>query len=260
VQHSASIADASHDSIRMALLSAIRWTVPPMNQVALALAWAGMVLAAIELTLRILGLHRFPLFRSGGASVYHMRERQRGAFRHRSTWIYNECGMRTDRPFVASPGAVIVLGDSVVDGGLRISQDEMLARGIEAAAPVEVFPLACHGWAMRNQIEALAALPGWRNCGALVWVLNPGDFDTIGQGGSAFSFPEHRPWLLSLWLLRRYLLRRRGSARQSDPSAWPTPDPALRSGNLERAQDVLRGFEGIIVIVHFPARENGRSR
>lgn len=209
-----------------------------------------VAVVAGEIVLRRAGFDAFPLYRRDPACVYRMAPDQSGLFRGRIAWRYNGAGMRSDADYVDLSGSTVIAGDSVVDGGLQLSQADTLAERLAAATGQPVRPVACHGWALANTLGALEALPAWRKADHLVLLLNPGDLDTIGEGESTLSFPTQKPALLAPFLAARTLYRRFGArtVRQSGV----TPDQ--REANRTRFAALGGSFAGTVTLVCLPYR------
>lgn len=211
---------------------------------------------SLEWIIRALGIHDFPLFVRDPASIYRMRSSQRGRFMKRHSWYYNRFGMRhMDEPDSLAE-AVVILGDSVVDGGNQLDQRQTLAALVAMRSQERVYPVACHGWAIMNELGALTAIPGWQNVKHLVWFINSGDIDTVGQGESEFSFPTRRPTWLFPWLVSRHIYRR-------NPRWWPwrrietatQSPPDVRTAAMEKIKEVVEQIAGSIIIVLYPMRD-----
>jgi hypothetical protein len=106
-----------------------------------------------------------------------MKASQRGHFLNRYQWAYDERGMRTKNYVSTLSGAVILLGDSVVDGGNYLTQSETLAERLQGAIGRTVYPIACHGWSIENELAALTSMPSWQNAEKLDPRAHRGDFD-----------------------------------------------------------------------------------
>lgn len=237
-----------------------------MTGVLAAVAVLVAVLLAIELSLRYRGFGSFPLFEHAEGSVYRMRPNQAGRFRRRHVWRYDANGMRNDQAPSSFAGTTLLIGDSIVDGGLRIDQAETLAAVAARLNGESFYTVACHGWALANSVAALTALPGWVGAKRLVFVLNTGDFDTINEMGSELSFPTRRPVWLTSWLVRRQALRRfrfyrRARAEsQGIASQAVDRDLELRATNLAAFRDLLAKYAGPVLLVRYPLRgENARA-
>ena len=241
----------------MAIVDLLDW----LQRVPSILIYFALLLVALsgaiaaDALIRLFGIGDFPLFARGGRSSYRMAANQRGCFRRRFDWRYDRHGMRTDANVSNLEGLTILLGDSVVDGGNTLDQRHTLAALASQCSGQTVYPVACHGWALCNELAALADMPGWMAARRLVWMVNTGDFDEICEGDNEFSFPTRRPlWLLS-WLVRRYLYR-------ANPRWWPmrrpsvvrTERPDLRQSALAAFALMAQRFSGEIIILRYPMR------
>jgi hypothetical protein len=214
---------------------------------------AALVMA--ELLIRWLGITSFALYTRDDQCHYRMKASQRGHFLNRYQWSYDERGMRTKNYVSTLSGAVILLGDSVVDGGSYVTQSETLAERLQEAIGRTVYPIACHGWSIENELSALTSMPGWQNAEKLILVLNRGDFNYTNEGASEWSFPSRLPLWSLPWLVCRQLYRRY-------PAWWPPERPAptaegvkrLRDQNLTRFKEVVEQFRGTVTILRFPLK------
>jgi hypothetical protein len=223
-------------------------------------AVSAAVLLGVELLLRSSGLGSFPLFEPAEHGVYRMRANQSGRFRRRIRWHYDAHGMRSDETPGSFAGTTLLVGDSIVDGGIRIDQDETLAATASRLSGESLYPVACHGWSLANGLLQLRELRGWSDTRRLVFVLNTGDLDSIAELGSELSFPTRRPIWLSLWLLRRHLSRY-ASARfhprlGRNGVVLPLTDrnEGLRASNLAGFKQLLAEYAGPVFVVRYPMR------
>lgn len=208
-------------------------------------------LAAGELAVRMAGLADFPLFAadSGG---YRMKADQAGTFRRRNAWRYDRFGQRTDRDVASLAGSCVVVGDSVVDGGNHVSQDETLAVQLGALLAEPVYPVGCHGWSLANELAVLRRLPGWNEAARLVFVLNTGDFDAVGTAESGFSFPQRRPLLVLPWLVLRKLYRNSAVGRLLGWRPPPRFDQAVRAAILADFAAAMAAYKGPVALLRYP--------
>lgn len=220
----------------------------------LALAALGLA----EALVRLLGLTRFPLYVADPACNYRMAPDQAGTFRRLTAWRYGAHGIRRDSTPESFAGAVLLVGDSIVDCSPHIDQQETLAACLERVLSRPVYPLAAPGWSLGNGLGALAALPGWDQASQIVLVLNYGDFDYDAEASSEFGFPMRRPWLASIWLVRRNLFLRGVSRRAAIEGTAQVPrNPALRQRNLARLAAMARESGAGFLIVRHPGRDEG---
>jgi len=210
---------------------------------------ALVALMAGEWLARRRGMLDFPLYVADPHAGYRMRAQQRGQFLCRLAWAYDTNGMRAaTTPEMAD--ATLLVGDSVVDGGNWIGQEQTLAARIAALTGEQVYPVACRGWALANELAALEQLDDWRRARRLVMVLNPSDFDTIGVMDDPFAFPTSRPrWALPYLVSKR--LGHRGTGAR--------PSPNLRETNLVRFRTLVESYSGSIAIVRYPLKGEAAS-
>jgi hypothetical protein len=214
-----------------------------------------------ELLARWWRLDDFPLYQIGGPEGYRMAPDQSGKLRGRIAWRYDRFGMRSDEDPRSLAGRVLLLGDSVVDGGTMASQDDTVMAHLARHLGRAPYPVACHGWSLHNGLAALEGFPDWETAAWLVCVVNPGDFDTIGRAESQFSFPIRRPKLLAPWLVWRLLYRRRARLR---PRAMRrlvlAEDPHLRAHLFARFAAIAERFTGRILFVYVPMQPDQASQ
>jgi hypothetical protein len=214
-------------------------------------ALAAVLLA--ELAIRFCGVSGFPLFRKD-AQGYRMMPLQQGKFLRKFNWRYDRFGMRDDRELDSLAGYILIVGDSVVEGGNRVDQDDTLIAQLRCLTDQSLYAAACHGWSLGNELAVLQSLPGWEQARRLVFVLNTGDFDTIEPAPTQLSFPTRYPALFSLWLLGRKLYR---DPRFGQLVGWRPPqrfNSALREQVLADFAQVLARFEGDVVVLRYPQR------
>jgi hypothetical protein len=215
--------------------------------------------AALEVALRRSGFGAFPLFETAVPGVYRMRPNQAGQFRGRYEWHYDASGMRNDAAPDSFEQTTLLIGDSIVDGGLGLDQGNTLAAIAARHTGEPFYTVACPGWALANAFSALRALPGWKAAKRLAFVLNTGDFDKVNIPESELSFPTRHPIWLSLWLLRRQVYRRlalyRFSRRDSTESSTDR-----RAINLADFAELLEEYAGTVLLVRYPMRGEDARR
>lgn len=217
-------------------------TALSLTAVLLAFAWL-----AAELWLRRAGFCDFPLFRREEPGVYRAVPSQRGRFLGRHEWSYDARGMRHAGESDLA-GVTLLVGDSVVDGGNRIGQAETLPARLAAELGEPVYPVACRGWALANELAALEAMPRWAEAKRLILVVNSGDFETLGEMRDRFMFPTRRPLLALPWLAARQL----GRKLTGGPEDRRLPDVHAR--NLETFRALAARFAGPITLVRYPMK------
>lgn len=224
-------------------------------ETALVLVLAGVFgLILVELALRASGIGAFPLYARGCAAGYRMKPLQSGRFRNRNTWVYDRHGMRSQLDPESLGGLTVVIGDSVVDGGVHVDQGQTLASQLSELLHEPAYPVACQGWSLGNALAGWRSLPGWKQAGRLILVLNTGDFDSVGAASSEWSFPTRRPVLLTPWLVARKAYRSPRIGRLLGNNPPPCRNPAIRARILDEFGQAMREFQGKVILVRYPQR------
>jgi hypothetical protein len=216
----------------------------------------------LELTLRGIGLGSFPLYEPVVHGAYRMRPDQAGQFLRRYDWRYDANGQRNDHIPASFAETTLLVGDSVVDGGVLVDQQETLAAAAMRLSGESHYCIACHGWSLANSLEALMAVPGWSGAKRLVFVLNSGDFDNVGYMANELSFPTRRPVWLTAWWVRRKLFRRfqrhmnlPGKAQAI--AAYVGGDGEWNTVVIDRFRELLAEYPGAVYLVRYPMRDEG---
>jgi lysophospholipase L1-like esterase len=159
-----------------------------------------VALAAAELELRATGIHRIPLFRSDAHYEYFTLPDQVlriGAAR----FVTNALGMRNGPIGPKKGRRVLVIGDSVINGGFTLDQDSMATERANAKAraegrDVEYINLSANSWGAGN-VAAFLKAHGTFDADAVIAVFSSHDaqdrmtFEAVV--GVHPSFPERHP-------------------------------------------------------------------
>jgi hypothetical protein len=119
------------------------------------------VLLAVELLIRALGHGAFPLFEPSPQGRYRISPNQSGQFMRRHYWRYDANGMRNERAPESFEGTTVLVGDSVVDGGLRLGQHQTLGALMSELLGEDVYTVAAPAWALANSLVVLETIGGW---------------------------------------------------------------------------------------------------
>lgn len=223
--------------------------------IALALLGLAAVLAG-EVLVRVLGFSQFPLYAPDTAAGYRMKANQAGTFRRHARWVYDGNGMRSQAGADNLAGAVLLIGDSIVDGGSALDQDETIASQLAALSGRQVYPIAAPGWSLGNALGALPTIAGWEQAEAVVLVLNAGDFDYRAEASSEFGFPMRRARWMVPWLIRRQRFIHQANRRGVELGADEFPfNAALRAENLTRLRALFTQTRARRLVVRYPKRD-----
>jgi hypothetical protein len=177
-----------------------------MGKIAAALGVLVLALAgAAEVGLRLSGMADVPLYRPDPHYGYIPVANQSGAWCNRMRWTYNGLSMGVAEPF--RPGGVLLIGDSIVNGGNRADQSQRVGPQLETMIGQDVWPVSAKSWALLNELAWMRRNPQVvRDVGRIVIVLNPEDFEEPSVWTSDPNRPDHAPVSQAFFLLDRFVL------------------------------------------------------
>ena len=186
----------------------------------------ALIAGAGEIGLRAVGALDFPLFQTDPAIGYFPQPNQRGAYLRRHHWVFNERSMGTARPFMPSPDAVLLVGDSIVYGGNPLDQPDKLGPTLDRVSHRPIYPLSAGGWAFANELAMVRGNPDLLATPTIVVVANSGDYGEIAPWTSALNWPIVRPLSAINYNLRKFLFKPQDvvfSAKSAEASRrWQT--------------------------------------
>ena len=202
---------------------------------------------------RLFGFTQFPLYSLDSLAGYRMKQSQSGVFRRRSHWAYDKNGMRRREAPLRLERAVILIGDSIVDGGSNLDQASTICEQLGARIAQPVYPVAAPGWSLANALAALPTIKGWEEAGHLVLILHESDFDYVAQASSSYGFPTQRAAFMVPWLIRRHLFirnaNRRGALLKDDEFPF---NPVLRDENIAQLQQLIGRTTAEVIVIRYP--------
>ncbi len=177
------------------------------------------VLAIIELVLRLgYGLGNPVLLQTDAYTGYRFQPNQQ-VVRFGKRIQYNQFSQRSDPITIPKPADVLrilILGDSVINGGAPIDQTETTTELLEAmirakGRSIEVLNASAGSWGIGNQLGYLQQF-GTLDSDAVVLEIGAHDLyqptSTSQRVGKDPDYPDRRPWLALQELWVRYLLPR----------------------------------------------------
>lgn len=186
---------------------------------------AAASIALAEAGLHLAGVVDIPAYRPDEAYGYIPRANQSGAFLDRNRWVYNGDSMGVGAPF--EPGGVLLIGDSIVNGGNQTDQPDRLGPQLQKRIARTVWPISAGSWALLNELAYLRRNPTVaRGVDEFVFVLNSGDFGAPSVWHGDPEHPPHRPISALYYLFDRLVLGRVGHAKS----------PATMTGRDWRAE------------------------
>ncbi len=175
---------------------------------AVAVAIVATLAAVAELAPRLLGVVDIPIYRPSSDFGYVPAPSQSGAFLHRNRWAYNAQSMGTPAPFTG--GGVLLVGNSIVDGGDWLDQAQRLGPQLQSRIGRPVWPIAAGGWSFLNELAYLRD-PSSNSTGSsdqVVFVLDAADFGPPKIWANSPDHPGHRPRSAAFYLFDRLILNR----------------------------------------------------
>ena len=166
-------------------------------------------LALAEAGARVLGVADVPIYDVDDEIGYVPKPNQSGSFLRSRNWAINEVSMGTPRPFAPHPQKqdILLVGDSIVFGGNRLSEAERLGPQLELATSSAVWPISASSWSLQNELAYLRRHPAVvAGVDHIVFVLNSGDFDGLSSWSSDYSHPRQRPLSAAIYAFRRHVL------------------------------------------------------
>lgn len=191
--------------------------------VRLAAAAAAAFLLA-EALCRVAGVTDFPLYDVDAEIGYLPKADQSGRFLHRNAWVFNEKHMGVVGWDPSHHPNLMLIGNSVVLGGLPYDESQELAALVEhrLGAPYRVYPIATGGWTNLNEMAYLDRNPDVvAAADFFVWEVMTDDFEGLRQWTGDLLWPRRRPLLASLYTFERYvlpMLMPQGPAAASPPA------------------------------------------
>lgn len=245
-----------------------------MNAIAIVLGSLVFLLAALELMLRLLGMHR-PVLYERTDFGYRIKPEQNLAILGKRSF-YNSIGLRSGevslRP-TAGVTRILCVGDSITNGGARADQAEtypyLLASLCGMAGKgVEVLNISASGWALENELKWLERF------GILGshWVIQQvathdlhQDFASNDVVESNANFPSANPVTAIGYFFARFVKPKINRLSANDPGvdavSRASEDLARSLAHLDAILAVARtgGARLMVVLVEQPERYEPRD-
>jgi hypothetical protein len=191
------------------------------------IAAALLLVLAAEAAIHISRINDFPIYDVNNRIGYIPKPDQAGAFLWRNDWVFNELSMGTERPFRPGRGLLLV-GDSVVNGGNPLRHSERLGPALERRTGVTVWPISAGSWGLQNEVTWLNDNPEVvAGVGRIALVLNSRDFDKPSSFRTDYTHPRERPFPALPYILKRYAVGFTPEATPADLEVRKTDALAL---------------------------------
>ena len=151
----------------------------------------------VEVALRLWGFTRYPLFVADARYEYMQAPDQDTHF-GKIHFVTNALGMRCGPIGPKKKRRVLVIGDSVINGGYQTTQDSLATELLNAAGSVEVLNCSAPSWGADNAAAFLAAHGTFSSDQILVVLSSHDAYDRMTFEpivGRHPSYPDHKPLL-----------------------------------------------------------------
>lgn len=235
--------------------------MPAMNQFAVLGAVIFLYLCA-ELTVRYWRLADYIRYRPAADIGYAPQPNSSGSFRRRYRWRFNSIGIRTDEDAPVEPDSLVLVGDSIVEGGAKVGQEVTLGYLVSQRTGKPVHPVGAGGWTLENEFAFLRKHPELLSAGVFVMVTNSDDLRAINPWSSHSTHPTSPPISHLAYLVRRFSWpnRQRLLARLG---RRPVPGASGPGGNDQWMRSVsafLEIYQGRLIWVLYPDRTEFAGR
>ena len=226
------------------------------------LAWtivsAAVALALIELAIRAVGLIDFPLYDIDEKIGYLPRPNQKGAFLRNRDWEYNELSMGS-ATFRPTPGRdILLIGDSIVNGGNPTRQQDRLGPKLQELEGVSVWAVSAGSWSLLNELAYLGSHHDVVEAvDEIIFVLNSKDFGDASTWTSDLTHPLRRPTYATAYVIRKYIYDWTKLTRRPQVDDAPMADWKIE---LARLLEIESSRATKVTIVLFPTRSEMQSR
>ncbi|MCU0552161.1 MAG: SGNH/GDSL hydrolase family protein [Leptolyngbya sp. Prado105] len=227
----------------------------PISQGVLGL---GLSFALLEVLLRLtLGLGNPPLSQTDDKMGYRFQPNQK-LFRFGKYIEYNQFSQRNSPISEAKPAGttrILMIGDSVINGGVVIDQSRTLPELFRAKLgnPSEVLNASAGSWGIENRIGYLQKF-GTFQSDAIIFQIGTSDLiqptSSSSVVGVSPQYPDHRPWSAISEGWTRYVLPLFGGWVQSalmppayaQPQLSPQEKAAWFARNMQSFRQEIQAF------------------
>lgn len=216
----------------------------------------------LEVIIRYFRLADYVIYRPSSSIGYHPVCDSSGLMRKRYRWRFNRMGLRSNSDEAIDPDGVVLIGDSIIEGGAMVDQDDTVSYFLSKYIGKPVYPVCGAGWSLANELAFLEENPDLLNARRFIFVVNSGDFCPMNTWKTKYTHPVAEPvWHLGyllgrmIWIcqftITEYFARKRKkyTVIADDCQEWPN---AL-SRFFER-------YEGSVLWVLYPSQSEVLQR
>lgn len=221
-----------------------------------SISGAILALALSEFIVRRLRFADYIRYRRSTDVGYFPRPNSSGLMRGRYRWRINAMGLRADFDEPIRTDAVVLVGDSIVEGGAFVDQADTIGCQIEKQINRRVYPVGAGGWTLGNELAFLNKNPSLLETRTCVIVTNSDDLGDLNRWSTENTHPTKIPWSHMLFLIGRlcwnFWYRVRGVLwiPQVERSSGGDAKPHWRMS----VSTLLGRYEGRLIWVLYPDR------
>lgn len=179
-----------------------------------------------------------------------------GVLRRRYRWRINSDGLRSDQCRPVLQEGILLVGDSIVEGGATTDQSDTLSHHLASQTDRPIYPIAASGWTLGNELAFLQHNPAFLVAGTCVIITNSEDLDTVNHWSNEATHPTTAPQFQLLYLIKRvgWALWYRLNEPTSSHSHEALVLPGDRADWQVSVKDFLSSFQGRLIWVLYPSR------
>lgn len=160
----------------------------------------------IEVLIRWLRLANYIRYSPSARIGYFPLPLSSGYMRGRYRWRINAMGLRADFDEAIKADAIVLVGDSIVEGGAFVDQSDTIGPQIERRIGRRVYPVGAGGWGLANELAFLKANPSLLNARTCVIISNSDDLGAANEWSNKFTHPTQPPRSHLLFFAGRVVL------------------------------------------------------
>ncbi len=222
-----------------------------------------LVLLGAEIYLHLAGFGSFPIYDLDTPAGYIPTANQKGAFLNENHWAINNrhMGNVTDWTPDMHPN-VLLIGNSVLYGGLPVDQPDKVAPLLEKAlgGSIAVWSSAAGGWTNVNEMDFFEHNADIvANSDFVIIEFMAGGLSQATPWPGYYVFPDHKPLLLSFYNFEKYVARPflKGEKPVNNMGALPSLG-AIDPAQLQRFKNFVSNAAKTskVIIFFYPSKTN----
>lgn len=163
-----------------------------------------VILIIGELIARYMRFADYLIYRRSPDMGYAPEPNSSGLMRRRYRWRFNHMGIRSDFDGIVDAGGIVLVGDSIVEGGAMVDQDDTLGSHFARAIDKKVYPVGAGGWSLPNELAFLRRNSELLNSRTIVMVINSDDLCGLNFAKTAYTHLESVPKSHFIYLIGRF--------------------------------------------------------